>query len=207
MPIERINTYDDPRFSPEARVQHGCYLVGGTPCEVRIVAQDTAVICGCPTSEITALIESFRFNAPHITRFLHADGTWLADLPPVIPFPVALADVQPSQFYVDEEKRAAVASFIHRAEDVIIPVIAHPAAPGRFISLDGHTRLRIAVENGWTHVRAVLDTADDVLLAFAAEAARRGIRTPADMTLLSHADYEVQWNLFCDDFMASLPDA
>lgn len=207
MPIERINTYNDPRFSPEARVQHGCYLVGGTPCEVRIVAQDTAVICGCPTSEITVLIEAFRFNAPHITRFLGADGTRLADLPPVIPFPVALADVQPSQFYVDEEKRAAVASFIHRAEDVIIPVIAHPAAPGRFISLDGHTRLRISVENGWTHVRAVLDTADDVLLAFAAEAARRGIRTPADMTLLSHADYEVQWNRFCDDFMASLPDA
>lgn len=207
MSIERINTYDDPRFSREARVQHGCYLIGGVPCEVRITAQDTAVICGCPAGEIAALIEAFRFNAPHITRFLGADGSLLAELPPVVPFPVALADVQPSQFFVDEEKRAAVATFIHCAEDVIIPVIAHPADPGRFISLDGHTRLHIAAERGWTHVRAVIDTADDVLLAFAAEAARRGVRTPADMTLLTHADYEVQWNRFCDAFIASLPDA
>ena len=38
MLVERINTYNDPRFSPEARVQHGCYLVGGAPCEVRIIS-------------------------------------------------------------------------------------------------------------------------------------------------------------------------
>ena len=207
MPIERINTYDDPRFSREARVQHGCYLVDGAPSEVLIVAEDTAVIRGCPAAGIAKLIDAFRFNAPHITRFLGADGALLAELPPVIPFPVALADIQPSQFFVDEEKLAAVSTFIHRAEDVIIPVIAHPAELGRFISLDGHTRLHIAARRGWTHVRAVSDTADDVLLAFAAEATRRGVRTPADMTLLSHADYEVQWNRFCDDFMASLPDA
>ena len=207
MPIKRINTYGDPRFSREAQAQHGCYLVDGAPCEVRIISAGAAVITGCPEAAIPALIEAFRFNAPHITRFLDGDGELLTQLPPVIPFPVALADIQPSQFFVDAEKLAAVRSFIHGPEDVTIPVIAHPTAPGRFISLDGHTRLLLASQQGWTHVRAVMDTADDVLLAFAAEAARRGVHTPADMAVLPHAAYELRWNAFCDAFIASLPDA
>ena len=206
MAIERINTYDDPRFSPAALAQHGGYLADGTACEVRIVAEDTAVVTGCPAACQPALIEAFRFNAPHITRFLAEDGAVLAALPPVVRFPVSLADIQPSQFFVDEEKLAAVATFIHAPEDVIIPVIPHPVASGRFISLDGHTRLFLAVKQGWTHVRAVMDTADAVLLAFAAEAARRGIHSPADMTLLPHAAYEEEWNRFCDRFIASLPE-
>lgn len=204
MTITRINTYTDPRFSAEALRQHGCYLIDGTPCEVRIVGEDAAVITGCPDAAVPALIEEFRFNAPHITRFVDAEGRALADLPPVPTFPVRLCDIQPSQFFVDEDKLAAVRSFILAPEDVIVPVAAHE---GRYISLDGHTRLYLAAQNGWTTVRAVMDTADDVLLAFAAEAVRRGVNAPAKMGLLPHAEYEVQWNRFCDAFIASLPDA
>lgn len=204
MTITRINTYGDPRFSPDALRQHGCYLVDGTPCEVHIVAGDAAVITGCPAAAVPALIEEFRFNAPHITRFVDAGGRVLADLPPVPTFPVQLCDIQPSQFFVDEDKLAAVRSFIHGPEDVIVPVAAHE---GRYISLDGHTRLYLAAQSGWTAVHAVMDAADDVLLAFAAEAVRRGVNTPAKMGLLPHEEYEVQWNRFCDEFIASLPDA
>lgn len=202
--IQRIHTYDDPRFSREALLQHGCYLLDGTPCEVRILSGDTAMITGCPAPLVVEMIAAFRFNAPHITRFVDPCGVVLAALPAASLFPVALADVQPSQFFVDEEKLAAVSTFIHSAEDVIVPVAA---CDGRFVSLDGHTRLYLAAQRGWTHVRAIADTADSVLLAFAAEAARRGVHTPADMTLLPHAAYEVQWNRFCDDFIASLPEA
>lgn len=201
MTITRINAYGDPRFSPEALRQHGCFLVDGHPCEVRIIAKDTAIITGCPAQRISALIGAFRFNAPHITRFTDAAGRTLTELPPLRAFPIRLSDIQPSQFFVDEEKLAAVRSFIHAPEDVVIPVIVHE---GRYISLDGHTRLFLAAQQGWQSVLAVYDTADDVLLAFAREAARRGVHTPADMTLLAHAEYEVQWNQFCDDFMARL---
>lgn len=204
MSITRINTYGDPRFSSEALRQHGCYLVDGLPCEVRIVARDTATVTGCPAEQLSDLIGAFRFNAPHITRFLDAQGQLLTQLPPVEIFPLTLREIQPSQFFVDEEKLAAVRTFIHSAEDVIVPVAAHG---GRFISLDGHTRLFLAAQRGWETVLAVHDTADSVLLAFATEAARRGVRTPSDMAPLSHSDYEVQWNAFCDEFIASLPDA
>lgn len=204
MTITRINTYDDPRFSPEALRQHGCYLLDDQACEVRIVAEATAIVTGCPVQQLPALVEAFRFNAPHITRFTDAAGCVLTELPPLPTFPIRLSDIQPSQFFVDEEKLAAVRSFIHAPEDVIIPVIAHE---GRYISLDGHTRLFLAAQQGWQSVRAVHDTADDVLFAFAEEAAGRGVHTPADMTLLSHAEYEVRWNQFCDDFMARLAQA
>lgn len=206
MSIDRINTYDDPRFSPECLRQHGCYLVDGAPCEVQILSADTAVVAGCPQDHLSGLIDAFRFNAPHITRFVDADGALLRELPSVEVFPVALADIQPSQFFVDEEKLAAVGSFIAAPEDVIVPVVVHPVQSGRFISLDGHTRLFLAAQKSWTHVCAVMDTEDDVLLAFAAEAARRGIHSPGDMTLLPHAAYEERWNRFCDSFIASLPE-
>lgn len=206
MSIDRINTYDDPRFSLGCLLQHGCFLVDGAPCEVQILSADTAAITGCPRDHLSGLIDAFRFNAPHVTRFVDTSGALLRELPPVAVFPVALADIQPSQFFVDEEKLAAVGSFIAAPEDVIVPVIVHPTEAGRFISLDGHTRLFLATQEGWRHVRAVMDTADDVLLAFAAEAARRGVHTPADMTLLPHAAYEEQWNRFCDSFIASLPE-
>lgn len=204
MAITRINTYNDPRFSPGALRQHGCFLVDDLPCEVRIVSEDTAIVAGCLPQQLPALIEAFRFNAPHITRFTDSTGSTLAKLPNIRSFSIRLSDIQPSQFFVDEEKLAAVRSFIRAPEDVIIPVVAHE---GRYISLDGHTRLFLAAQRGWQGVRAVHDTADDVLLAFAAEAARRGVHTPTDMTLLSHAEYEVRWNQFCDDFMARLEQA
>lgn len=201
MDITRINTYDDPRFSTEALRQHGCYLVDGKPCEVLITAEDSALIACTDRAALPALIEEFRFHAPHITRFVDEQGTLVQAFPPREPLTLALADIQPSQFFVDEEKLAAVASFIHAPEDIIIQVLPHK---GRFIALDGHTRLYYAMRHGWAHVCAVTETSDEYIHAFVAEAQQRGIRTPEDMALLSHAEYEVQWNQFCDDFFAQM---
>lgn len=201
MDIQRINHYRDPRFSPAALRQHGCYLVDGRPCEVLIVSEDTAVITGAEEAALTGLISAFHFHAPQITRFCDASGALLQAFPAVPLLTLPLTDIQPSQFYVDEEKLASVRSFIHRQEDVIIQVLPHE---GRWIALDGHTRLYLAVISGWTAVRAVAEAADDSIHAFAAEALRRGVRTPADMTLLPHEEYEEKWNRFCDAFLQDL---
>ena len=198
MNITRVNTYDDPRFSPAALRQHGCYLVDGQIAEVLILSANTARITGAACPE---LIEAFRFHAPHITRFVDEAGGTLAAFPPRALLTLPIADIQPSQFFVDEDKLTAVADFIHAPEDVIIQVLP---PEGRCIALDGHTRLYLALQRGWTHIRAVVEEADDSIHAFVDEAQRRGIRTPADMTLLPHAEYEVKWNQFCDDFFAQM---
>lgn len=199
MDIMRINTYDDPRFSAEALRQHGCFLVDGKPCEVLIIAEDTARITGAEEAALPALIEAFRFNAPHITRFVDEQGTLVRTFPPRTLLTISLTDIQPSQFYVDEEKLAAVRSFISHPEDIIVQVLPHAE---RYIALDGHTRLYLAVMEGWTHVRAVTEETDEYIFYFAAEARKRGICTPADMPLISHAEYEIKWNRFCDDYFS-----
>ena len=107
--------------------------------------------------------------------------------------------IQPSQFFVDEDKIAAISSFIQKPQDIIVQVLPHE---GRCISLDGHTRLYYAVLKGWECVRAVVESSDDWVYRFVAEAQKRGICTPKEMTLVSHTEYEEKWNRFCDDFLA-----
>lgn len=247
MEIKRIDTYRDGRFSQRVLCQHGCFLVDGMPCEVEIISDSEAVIRGACPEAYEQIIENFRFYTPHITGFYDEKGVVVREYPPVQLLKVNLNQIQPSQFYVDEDKVRAVSSFIHKADDIIIQVLpcgdmsqkgasqegdsqegnpregslsggapfqgkTSPAMPGagspsrdnplqgRYISLDGHTRLYYAVMQGWKHVRAVAETSDDWVYRFVEEAKRRGVYTPADLALLSHREYEEKWNRFCDRF-------
>ncbi len=201
MEIERIDTYKDSRFREEALRQHGCFLVDGIPCEVEITGKTTAVIRLGELPEsgeaYKELIETFRFYAEHITRFLKEDGTLIAEFPPVELFPVTLSEIQPSQFFVDEEKLRAVEVFISDGEEIVIPLIRYGE---RYLSCDGHTRLYLAAKKGFSTVRGFLAEENEVLLEFAAEAQKRGVFTPMDLKLLPHEEYEQQWNRFCEEF-------
>ena len=124
------------------------------------------------------------------------------EFPPAQIFTVMLDEIQPSQFYVDEEKIAAVSSFIEKPDDIIIQVL--PPYGGRYISLDGHTRLYYAVMKGWKSVRAVIGTPGGWDEGFVAEAKKRNIHTPRDLMLVSHSEYEEKWNRFCDQFFEEI---
>ena len=70
MRIDRINTYDDNRFSQEALYQHGCYIADvDVPVEIKIISQTEALIKG-GEAYFDEVIEEFRFNAEHITIFM-----------------------------------------------------------------------------------------------------------------------------------------
>lgn len=200
MSIQRINTYQDPRFSQNALNQHGAFLVEGEPHEVEIVSDFEAVVRGKGKAAYPALIDEFRFYTPHITRFLTEGGEVVAEFPRAKVFGLAIEDIQPSQFYVDQDKITAVGTFLSKKEDIIIQVATHN---GRYISLDGHTRLFYAVMQGWTQVRAVEEEAFDGVYDFANEAQKRGITTPKDMVLLPHQEYEEKWNHYCDEFFTA----
>ena len=197
MEIQRINTYDDKRFSQAGLLQHGCFLVDGKPYEVEIISDYEAIICGEDQTVYSEIIEEFRFYTPHITRFYNRDGQIVKEYPRTQLLTLCLDQIQPSQFFVDEDKIAAISSFIHKPQDIIIQVLPNE---DRFISLDGHTRLFYAVMKGWECVRAVVESSDDWVYKFVAEAQKRGIYTPNEMTLVSHDEYEEKWNRFCDDF-------
>lgn len=199
MDIQRINTYNDNQFSKAVLFQHGCFLVDGKPYEVEIISDYEAIIRGENQAVYTAVIEEFRFYTPHITQFYDKDGKKVMEYPRLSLLTLRLEQIQPSQFYVDEDKIAAISSFIHEPQDIIIQVLPNEE---RFISLDGHTRLYYAFMKGWECVRAVVETADDWIYKFVDEAQKRGIYTPKEMTLVSHDEYEIKWNRFCDDFFA-----
>ena len=199
MEIKRINTYDDNRFSQTVLHQHGCFLVDGKPYEVEIISDYEAIISGVDQAMYAEIIEEFRFFTPHITRFYDRDGQIVKEYPRASLLTLCLDQIQPSQFFVDEDKIAAISSFIHKSEDIIIQVLPNE---DRFISLDGHTRLYYAVMKGWECVRAVVESSDDWVYKFVTEAQKRGIYTPKEMTLVSHDEYEEKWNRFCDQFFA-----
>ena len=199
MEITRINTYEDNRFSTKALLQHGCFLADGGPYEVEIISDYEAAISGVDQAVFAEIIEEFRFYTPHITQFYNRDGQIVKEYPPAHLLTLRLDQIQPSQFFVDADKIAAISSFIHKPEDIIIQVLPNE---DRFISLDGHTRLCYAVMKGWKCVRAVVESSDDWAYKFVTEAQKRGIYTPKEMTLVSHDEYEEKWNRFCDDFFA-----
>ena len=201
MGITRVDVYEDKRFSAKALLQHGCFLAEDEPYEVVIISDNEAVIDGADEAVYTAVIEEFRFYTPHISRFYNKDGQTVVKYPPVQLLTLRLDQIQPSQFFVDEEKIKAISSFIKEPQDIIIQVLPNE---DRFISLDGHTRLYYAVMKGWESVRAVVESSDVWVYRFVDEARNRGIHTPKEMTLVSHEEYKEKWNRFCDDFFAEI---
>lgn len=197
--IIRINTYHDTRFSQTALNQHGCFLAEDEPYEVEILSDHEAVIRGRDEAVFPAVIEEFRFYTPHITMFYDERRKIVGHFPLVRLLDLSLKEIQPSQFFVDEEKVAAVSTFMSCGEDIIIQVLRHG---DRYISLDGHTRLYYAVSMGWDRVRAVEVESGDYIYGFVEEAQRRNVFSPYDLPAIPHEAYEVKWNIFCDDYFA-----
>lgn len=197
--IRRVDSYEDGRFSKNVLYQHGAFLVNGLPYEVEVTDGRSAVIRGENTGFYPELIDTFRFYASHICRFTDKDGKLVQEFPPVEIFKVRLREIQPSQFYVDEMKLAAVRTFIHAPEDIVIPVLRDGEG---YISLDGHTRLAAAIDLGYEEVCAFIDEDPGCIQDFVDEARKRGIYTPYDMKTVTHEEYEVLWDGFCDEYFA-----
>lgn len=195
MNINRVDRYDDKKFSKTVLFQHGAYEIDGVPYEVEIIDSECAVIRGKDSEKYLSLAGEFRFHAPHISRFINSDGKTILKFLPPERFNLPLNLIQPSQFYVSRQKLQAIRSFIKKAEDIVIPVIH---MNDRYISLDGHTRLYLAHEQGWKSVHAIISDTDDWIWQFIEEAEKRGIYLPSDLQLVSQEEYEICWNAFCD---------
>lgn len=198
--IKRIDRYDDKRFSKKILQQHGAFIIdGNVPCSVEITGADTALIhCNNPRYYVL-LINEFRFYAEHIVKFYDESGALIKEFPSVEIFDVVLNGIQPSQFFVDEDKINAVKNFVNCPDDIIIPL---QRLDGKCVSLDGHTRLALAVQRGYNSVKAFISQSDVNIAAFVSEAQKRGILSPLHLKVVSHSEYDILWNKFCDDFFA-----
>lgn len=198
--IERINSYDDPRFSEKILLQHGAYTVNGNLLyEIEIIGQDSAIVHGENQEYTENVIEAFRFYTEHICKFYDEDKRLIKEYAGMRTFPVQLRDIQPSQFYVDSAKKRAVSSFIECEDDIIIPLIQYE---NRYISLDGHTRMAAAIDKGFSWVKGFITQDNEYIYGFINEAKKRNIVSPYDMIELPHEEYEMKWNKFCENYFS-----
>lgn len=195
MEIKRIDDYNDCRFSKKVLKQHGAFEVDGLLYEVEIISDFEAIIRGS-NEYIKEIIEEFRFYAEHICKYYNEKMECVAEYTPLEVFDIEIGQIQPSQFFVDIEKKKAVSEFINDSKDVIIPLIK---LNERFVSLDGHTRLSVAIDRGYKNVKGFITDGGEWANRFVDEAINRGIKTPYDMQTLSHEEYNIKWNKFCDE--------
>lgn len=199
--IQRIDSYKDSRFDQEALDQHGCFIVNGKyPYQIKIISKDSALVEG-DGKYIKEVIDEFRFFSEHIIKFYGKDGRLIESFEPLSIFRVALDKIQPSQFYVDEEKLNAITSFVKTPEDIIIPIAK---LDNIFISLDGHTRLKLGSMLGFESIYAYISEDFEGIDYFVKECQKRGVFSPKDMEILTHVDFDNKWNKFCDDYFKNL---
>ena len=105
--------------------------------------------------------------------------------------------IQPSQFYIDEDKVNALENFIKNSKDIVIQVVKSDEG---YICVDGHTRLFIAFLKNFKTVHAIETEFDNDTNYFVSQAKKRNIFTIKDLKLVSHSDYKNLWIDFCDSY-------
>ena len=199
--IQRIDSYDDKRFDQAALNQHGCFVVNGKFLyQIKIISKNSALIKG-DEKYLSEVINNFRFFAEHIINFYSMDGKIIKKFRSPKIFKLHLDNIQPTQFYIDRKKLDAVKTFVKNSEDIIIPVAKYE---DKYISLDGHTWLYLAYNLGFSFIYAFITEIFDGTDYFVKESSKRGIKAVKDMILLSHEDYILKWDKFCDEYFESL---
>jgi len=150
---------------------------------------------------INQAIDEFLFYSGFITSVKDKDGRILMTKTQNKPYLHKLLEIQPSQFFINEDKLSNCKKWIKGIADIFIPIVIKD---GKSISLDGHTRMRAALDLGYTSVYVYPDEYDETIFHFVDEAIRRNVNSVADMELVSGDEYEAKWNKFCDDLFETL---
>lgn len=104
------------RFPKEILLQHGAFVIDGHQiCMFKIIDHCSAEIYFDQDMEILPVIKEFREYAEHITRFYDENHNKIVEYPPISVKSfksLPLDQIQPSQFFVDEDKVAAVSRLL-----------------------------------------------------------------------------------------------
>lgn len=150
---------------------------------------------------IDKVIDEFLFYSGFISCVKDADGRMLRKTNEHKMKLLEITQIQPSQFYINERKLASCKPWIKSQTDVMIPLAA---INGKTVSLDGHTRMRAALDLGYESVYVYDDDYDEYITYFVNEAVRRNILSVSDMEIVDDNEYKLKWHKFCDDFFENM---
>lgn len=197
MEIKRVTDYNNPIFSQIVLNQRGAFLIDEEPYEIEIISSDSAFVKGKNRKNFKKLIEYFRYYSPHILNFFDENDKKIISYEKESILTLEIEKIQPSQFYIDEDKVNALKSFIKNSNDIIIQVIQSDEG---YICVDGHTRLFIAFLKNFKTVHAIETEFDNYTNYFVSQAKKRNIFTIKDLKLVSHSDYKKLWLNFCNSY-------
>lgn len=197
MEIKRVTEYNNPLFSQIVLNQRGAFLIDEEPYEIEIISSDSASVKGKNRENYKKLIEYFRYYSPHINNFFDENNKKIISFEKKPVLTLEVDKIQPSQFYIDEDKVNALENFIKNSRDIVIQVVK---SDKKYICVDGHTRLFIAFLKNFKTVHAIETEFDDDTNYFVSQAKKRNIFTIKDLELVSHSDYKNLWIDFCDRY-------
>ena len=197
MEIKRITEYNNLLFSEIVLKQRGAFLIDEEPYEIEIISSDSALVRGKNRENFKKLIEYFRYYSPHINNFFDENNKKIISFEKKSLLILEVDKIQPSQFYIDEDKVNALESFIKNSKDIVIQVVKSDEG---YICVDGHTRLFIAFLKNFKTVHAIETEFDNDANYFVSQAKKRNIFTIKDLKLVSHSDYKNLWIDFCDSY-------
>lgn len=145
-------------------------------------------------------IDEFVFYSGFVTTIRNSDGRVLKERNVGKLAPCLISEIQPSQFYISELKLQNCKKWLTNQSGLMIPVVVKD---GKTIALDGHTRLRAALDLGFETAQIFSEEYDDYIFTFANEAIRRGIRSVSDMEIVSAEEYKIKWHKYCDDIFGN----
>ena len=197
MEIKRVTDYNNPIFSQIVLNQRGAFLIDEEPYEIEIISSDSAFVKGKNRKNFKKLIEYFRYYSPHILNFFDENDKKIISFEKKPVLTLEVDKIQPSQFYIDENKVNALENFIKNSKDIVIQVVKSDEG---YICVDGHTRLFIAFLKNFKTVHAIETEFDDDTNYFVSQTKKRNIFTIKDLKLVSHSDYKNLWIDFCNSY-------
>lgn len=114
-----------------------------------------------------------------------------------------ILDIQPSQFYVSEEKIRAIKLWFNKDDLSNFEPIPVKELNGRIIFTDGHTRAWVAYTAGLEKIPFMWDEDEldwETYQICVNACLERGVHTVADFKkrILSDSVYKEKWNGWCD---------
>lgn len=199
MYIQRIDGYNHPTINQEILKQHHAFLIDNTTIVTFKQIEPTKAILYQPEYGSEPLYEEFHFYSEHISTIVDEQGQVLKSYPKKEMKKVSIDTLMPSQFMIDENKYQACKTFVSSDKDLMIPVIKDVLS-GHYVILDGHTRLKVALDQGVSEAYVFETKANASIFKFVEEARKRKILHVQDMKVVDGDTYQKDWNQWCDAF-------
>ena len=116
---------------------------------------------------------------------------------------IKLTDIQPTQFYISEEKLRTIRAWFDPAELTAFEPVPIKMLHGRIIFTDGHTRAWAAYAAGLERIPLVWDTDEldwEAYQRCVDACLERNVRSVADFAgrILPEEAYRKEWDGWCD---------